>query len=78
MKKVMLSVALLLIVSVSYAGEKPWYVRFAEWFECTWVGANMIRSECIKSNYMAKDLINRKTWHCTHREYHGTKDGVIR
>jgi hypothetical protein len=78
MKKLTILIALVFTVSIAQAAEKPWYVRFAEWFECTWVGANMIRSECIKNNYMAKDLIGRKTWHCTHREYHGTKDGVIR
>lgn len=77
MKKVMLSIALLLVVSVSYAGEKPWYVRFAEWFECTWLGQNMIEAECRKSNYMAKDLIGRKTFHCTHRVWHGPKDGKL-
>lgn len=77
MKKLILSVALLLIVSVSYAKE-PWYVRFANWFECTWLGSEMIKAECIKSNYMAKDLIGRKTWHCKCRVYHGSKDGIIR
>lgn len=78
MKKVILSVALLLIVSVSYAGEKPWYERFAAWFECTWLGSEMIKANCIKTNYMAKDLIGRKYWDCKCRVYHGSKDGIIR
>ena len=78
MKKLILSILLVITVSSVQAAEKPWYVKLAEWFECTWVGSNMVRSECIKNNYMAKDLIGRKTWHCTHREWHGPKDGVIR
>ena len=78
MKKAMLSIILVMMILVSQAAGKPWYERFADWFECTWLGSQMIKAECIKSNYMAKDLIGRKYWVCDCRVYHGSKDGVIR
>lgn len=78
MKKAILSAVLVLMISFAQAAEKPWYQRFAEWFECSWLGSRMIAAECIKSNYMAKDLIGRKYWVCNCRVYHGSKDGVIR
>ena len=73
MKRVILSLLMIIIMSSVQAAEKPWYQKFAEWFECTWLGEQMIETECRRSNYYQTQFFNSKTFKCYHRKWHGYK-----
>lgn len=74
MKKAILSVMFLLIVSISYAGEKPWYERLDDWFFTkTWLGRNAQQYECQKNNYFLQQVYPGRKYSCYHPIWHGPK-----
>ncbi len=72
MKKLILSVALLLIVSVSYAGD-PWYkhrIYFTTptWWENSWLNRKLESVFCQRDNFV-KWLVGNPPA-CSHKECH--------